>query len=242
MSKVVLTPLDRDKAKQSQIQQVFTDLATALNTTKVSENDIEPGALHYRHLSESPKFNLAARYGTAYGSTIDSTAVSAGGKNWYRIAASLIKFADGATGLPNLYENNRPVIQVYGPFHTNHAGVTVGDNSTASTITEVCIGVSTDSGSSWTPMMTTRRSIGQTCGGTFAWFKGSTHLHPITGASGYQPYYGWDRAVWLVGSFGGEFKNGASNGNRWYTVFVDANTTNDGQFYGMLFGDMRRLT
>ena len=242
MSNVILPNLSRDRVVQAEITNHLNALAAALNVSRIQENDVEPDAVRLRHISQSPKFNLGRRYGTASGSTINATPWSDGTKNWYTIPESELRFSLGATGLPNLYESNKPVIQVYGPFHTNHSGVSTGDNSTANPITEVCLGMSTDGGTNWTPLSAiTARPVGPTCGGSFAFFKGP-QKHYLFGTSNYHPRYPWDRACWLEGSFGGDTKTSDSSGNRWFRVMVDATSTQDGQFYGELFGDMRRIT
>lgn len=241
MSSVTLPNLSRDRVQQSELTAHLNALATALNVNRIQENDIEPDAVHLRHLSQLPKMNLGAEYGTAKGSGINGTPHSDGTKNWYHIPDSIIKFSGGAASLPNLYESAEAVIQVYGPFYTNHAGVTTGDHSTANPITEVCIGMSTD-GTSWTPLSAiTARPVGETCGKSFAFYKG-VQKHYIFGTSNYHPRYPWDRAIWLEGSFGGDVKASASTGTRWFSVMIDANSSQDGQFYGQLYGDMRRIT
>lgn len=238
MTTIVLPDLSRDKVSQAEIQNALTAIQNSLNAVKLRENNLEPDSIHLRHLNQLPKINLSCEFGTAKGSTIDGTPHTDGSKNWYHIPDSILKFNLGAAGLPNMYEANKPVIQLFGPFHTNHCQTLT---SGTSAITEVCIGMSTNGGTTWTPLEVTKRPTGQTCGREIAFFKGP-QKHYLFNTSNYHPHYDWDRGIWLIGSFGGDKKVAASDGSRWFSVMVDQPTTNDGQFYGQLFGDMRRIS
>jgi hypothetical protein len=228
--------LDRKLLVQAEVEQKFSDLNTAVNTTKLAPGDFDKMAVEYRNLQRPPKFGLAQR-----ARPIALSAGSWGG--WYQVTNLTVKHAQvSAFGLSAHDGTKRPTVEVSGAL-----GLVGGCGTVAGGITKCTIGVSTDGGVSWQALDGTGgtksavREFGDNSGSAIAYYAAPTQNHYLLGTPNYFPVdYPVDRAVQVLASFGGDegsFRTPV--GLNAYCLMVDAPLQNVVQGSGWLTLDAR---
>lgn len=198
MSVIVLPSLiHRVRAIRAEVNGSFDALELAVNTTKLSPDQVVPGAIQHRHLKHPPRVGLATEFETYASSlTINSNPWTVGPHTFYVIDNSRLTLYVPHAELNNQYSVDEPVASVTAIYHQV-------DGFDTNAISEVTLGWSNDGGATWHPSVEDRRSCGYVGGGAPAYFDGPQD-HYLTGIPGWMPpSEPFDRGVQLVSVLGG---------------------------------------
>ena len=228
--------LDEVLVKATELDNMFTTLATGINTTKLNTANVETGSFDYRTLKYPPKIKLSRRFGYPAALTF-----SAAFSSYFAILESVLSHDSSHTTATDRGVAGRPVVQVRSKVYLGDVKISALDATRLVNVQNLCIGTSSDGGVTWTPRTTTVRPTGEGCGRATRNYNTNNQLHYMDASANYYPFnLNFERGVQLIASFGGDVENGSLAGINRFCVMVDSTTVNAsaggvGNLFGAIF-------
>lgn len=222
-------PLDEKKVIAADLGGRFS-VITAAVAAKVNRENIGPNTFDHRTMLAQPlKIGLARYFG--YPDAITDGGLFGG----YRVInESRIYHEPFSASATDRGVTGRPVVQARARVSL------IETNGLKLNISRLCIGKSTDGGATWTPLTTTSRPTGQSCGYAYRVFDTPLQNNYWSGVVNYYPFNAnFDRGVELVASFGGDVSNSAALLTDLYCVMVNDFTNLNRYLFGSIFLNAR---